>query len=216
MNYGSKVKNIALTVIVAASAAVYFLLLSGCSRAVPSGKEVRQIEEAVPAKATAVPAQPRKLLVFTRHEGFKHSSIPYATKAIEIMGQKTGAYEVVVSKDMSNFSPENLAQFDAVFFNNTTQLKFEDPVLRQSLLDFVKGGKGVVGIHAATDNFYDWPEAAAMMGGLFDGHPWTEYGTWTVKIDDPDHPLTAAFQGEGFKINDEIYRIKAPYSREDL
>ncbi len=216
MNYRSKVKNIALTAIVAASAAVYFLLLPGCSRAVPSGKEVRQIEEAVPAKATAVPAQPRKLLVFTRYEGFKHSSIPYVTKAIEIMGQKTGAYEVVVSEDMSSFSPENLAQFDAVCFNNNTQLEFADPALRQSLLDFVKGGKGVVGIHAATDNFYDWPEAAGMMGGLFDGHPWTSNGTWAVKIDDPEHPLTAAFQGEGFKINDEIYRTKAPYSRENL
>ena len=216
MKYRSKVKNTVLIGIAAAGTVVFFAMLPGCSRAVPSEKEVRQIEEAAPAEATAVPAQPRKLLVFTRHEGFKHSSIPYATKAIEIMGQKTGAYEVVVSKDMSSFTPENLAQFDAVFFNNTTQLKFEDPVLRQSLLDFVKGGKGVVGIHAATDNFYDWPEAAAMMGGLFDGHPWIEGGTWAVKIDEPDHPLTAAFQGEGFKINDEIYRTKAPYSRENL
>lgn len=216
MKYRSKVKNAALITIAAAGIVLFSAMLPGCSRAMPSEKEVRQIEEAAPAEATAVPAQPRKLLVFTRHEGFKHSSIPYATKAIEIMGQKTGAYEVIVSEDMSSFSPENLAQFDAVLFNNTTQLKFEDPVLRQSLLDFVKGGKGVVGIHAATDNFYDWPEAAAMMGGLFDGHPWVEGGTWAVKIDDPDHPLTAAFQGEGFKINDEIYRTKAPYSRENL
>ncbi|MBA7609743.1 hypothetical protein ES703_16937 [subsurface metagenome] len=216
MKYRSKVKNTVLITIAAAGAVVFFTILPGCSRAVPSEKEVRQIEEAAPAEATAVPVQPRKLLVFTRHEGFKHSSIPYATRAIELMGQKTGAYEVVVSKDMSSFSPENLAQFDAVFFNNNTQLKFEDPVLRQSLLDFVKGGKGVVGIHAATDNFYNWPEAAEMMGGLFDGHPWNSDGTWAVKIDDPDHPLTAAFQGEGFKINDEIYRTKAPYSRENL
>ena len=42
---------------------------------------------------------------------------------------------------------------------------------KSSLMTFVKGGKGIIGIHAATDNFYDWPEGAAMMGGLFDGPP---------------------------------------------
>ncbi|UCH64004.1 MAG: HEAT repeat domain-containing protein [Fidelibacterota bacterium] len=216
MKYRSKVNNIILVTIAVASAVAFFGMLPGCSQTVPSEKEVGQIEEAAPAEATAVPAKARKLLVFTRHEAYEHSSIPYVTKALEIMGQKTGAYEVVVSEDMSSFTSENLTQFDAVLFNNTTHLKFEDPVLRQSLLDFVKGGKGVAGIHAATDNFYTWPEGAAMIGGQFDGHPWTDGGTWAVKIDDPDHPLTAVFQGEGFKINDEIYRIEAPYSRENV
>jgi len=173
--------------------------------------EIQKIEQAIPAKATVSPKKPRKLLVFTRHEGYKHSAIPYATKALEIMGKTTGAFEVVESQDMSIFNKKTLKEFDAVCFNNTTKLKFVDAKLRKSLLEFVKSGKGIVGIHAATDNFYDWPEAAEMMGGVFDGHPWTSKGTWAVKIDDPEHPLTAAFNGEGFKINDEIYRIKSPY-----
>jgi hypothetical protein len=75
-------------------------------------------------------------------------------------------------------------------------------------MDFVKGGKGIIGIHAATDNFYTWPEAADMMGGLFDGHPWGMNGTWAIKLAEPNHPLNAAFKGEGFKIRDEIYRVK--------
>ena len=179
-----------------------------------SPEEAQKIEKAVPAKATAVPKQPRKLLVFSLCEGYVHSSIPYWSKALEVMGRKTGAYEAVFSKDMSMFKPENLNQFDAVCFNNTTHLKFEEP-LRKSLMDFIKGGKGIVGIHAATDSFYDWPQAAEMMGGQFCGHPWTADGTWAVKIDEPKHPLMAAFEGKGFKINDEIYRTKPPlYSRD--
>ena len=70
-----------------------------------------------------------------------------------------------------------MAKYDAVVLNNTTQLAIPDDGKKQALLDFVRGGKGIVGIHAATDNFYKWPEAAAMMGGLFAGHPWGGGGT---------------------------------------
>ena len=62
------------------------------------------------------------------------------------------------------FTPEKLAQFDAIVFNNTTALKFENPQHREALMGFVKGGKGIVGVHSSTDNFYNWPE-----GGRDDG-----------------------------------------------
>ena len=189
------------------------LLLTTISRAQVTAEELTKIEQAMPAKATVQPAKARKLLVFNLCNGFKHSSIPYWDKALEIMGQKTGAYSVVISSDMAVFKPESLNQFDAVCLNNTTRLKFDEP-LQKSLMDFVKGGKGIVGIHAATDNFYEWPEAAEMMGGQFAGHPWGGGGTWAIKIDEPNHPLMAAFKGKGFKIQDEIYRTKPPlYSR---
>ena len=181
-------------------------------------EEVQKIENAVPAKPTVQPAKPRKILVFWRCEGFFHTSIPVVNEALKIMGQKTGAYEVTVcTDDYSIFTPEKLAQFDVVCLNNTTHLKFnpkETPERCKALMDFVKGGKGIVGVHAATDNFYDWPEGMEMMGGKFTGHPWGAGGTWAVKIDEPDHPLMAAFKGKGFKINDEIYRTDPPlYSR---
>jgi hypothetical protein len=173
-----------------------------------SEEEIQKIEQAAPDKALVQPAQPRKLLVFSLCLGYPHSSIPYVEKALEVIGQKTGAFEVTNSTDMNVFRPETLNQFDGVLFNNTTLLTFDDPELRKSLMDFVKGGKGVIGIHAATDNFYNWPEAAEMMGGVFDGHPWTAGGTWAFKIDDPTHAIMQAFEGKGFKISDEIYRIK--------
>lgn len=191
------------------------------SRRGVSEEEVKNIEEAMPAKAVAEPAGPRKILVFNLCQGFRHSSIPYWDKALEIMAQKTGAFSVEFSNDLNVFKAESLKQFDAVCFNNTTDLRLapeQTPELCKSLMDFVKGGKGIIAIHAATDCFYkepyNWPEAQDMLGGKFSGHPWTANGTWAIKIDEPNHPLTAPFKGKGFKIKDEIYRTEPPlYSR---
>jgi type 1 glutamine amidotransferase len=181
-------------------------------------EEVQNIEKALPAKATVKSAKPRKLLVFWRCEGFYHGAIPVGNRALELMGKKTGAYEVVITDDYSVFTKQNLRQFDAVCLNNTTGLKFnpkETPERCKALMDFVKGGKGIAGIHAATDNFNQWPQGEEMMGGKFTGHPWGSGGTWAIKLDKPDHPLMVAFKGEGFKIKDEIYRTDPPlYSRD--
>jgi len=182
-------------------------------------EEVAKIKEAMPAKAAAKPEKPRKMLVFWRCEGFYHGVIPVANKALEIMGEKTGAFEVTaVTDDYSVFTAGTLKQFDVICLNNTTHLKFdpkETPERCKALMDFVKSGKGLVGIHAAADNFYKWPEGMEMMGNKFTGHPWGAGGTWAFKIDEPDHPLMVPFKGKGFKIKDEIYRTDGPlYSRD--
>jgi len=190
--------------------------VAAASAAEAGDETALKIAAAMPDRAPAEPARTRRLLVFSRCEGFKHGAIPTCATAIRIMGEKTGAFETVITDEMAAFDPELLNTFDAVLLNNTTRLKFEDPLRRQALLDFVQGGKGLIGIHAATDNFYDWPEAAAMMGGLFDGHPWGAGGTWAFKIDEPDHPLNRSFGGRGFVISDEIYQFKEPYSRDAL
>lgn len=62
------------------------------------------------------------------------------------------------------FDPATLKQFDGVVFVSTTQLKFDNPAHRKALVDFVVSGKGVVGIHAASDNFPTWPEGQELMG----------------------------------------------------
>jgi hypothetical protein len=187
----------------------------------PSDAEIQKIKDAIPDKATATPAKPRKLLVFSRCQGFVHDSIPYGEAAIKLMGEKTGAYTTVLSSDMAAFEPEKLQEFDAVFFNNATQLNFDDAdkkpnaVRRKALLDFVQNGKGVVGCHAAVDCFYGWPEAAAVLGAVFAGHPGNQFDC-PVKLDDPCHPLLKAFGGKGFWIHDEMYKMKEPYSRDKL
>jgi len=194
--------------------------------------DLEKIAKALPEKAPAAVKQPRKLLVFWLCEGFPHASIPWCNKAMQLLGEKTGAFSVTLSKDKADFNAENLARFDGILLNNTTGLKLT-PEQKQALLDFVNNGKGLIGIHAASDNFGDWPAGVALVGGQFDGHPWgaggckivdapadgknkerAHYEPWAFKLDDPQHPVNASFGGKGFAVRDEIYQIKGPYSHD--
>lgn len=166
------------------------------------------IVEAVPDQATAQPEVPRRVLVFYRCEGFIHTSIPHGNLATQEMGRQTGAFQTDLADTYDVFSEENLSRYDAIVLNNTTHLQFPEPEQEQALLDFVSSGKGLVGYHAASDNFYDHPKAAAMIGGQFNGHPWGAGGTWAFKLDDPGHTLNRAFGGKGFWHQDEIYQYR--------
>jgi type 1 glutamine amidotransferase/HEAT repeat protein len=169
--------------------------------------DMQKMEQAAPAQATVKPQKPRKLLVYTFSQGYRHTAIERATAALQILAKKTGAFEPTFSADSSVFAPASLKQFDGILFNNTTWLTLADPVLRKSIMDFAQNGGGIMGIHAAVDNFYSWPEAQEMFGGWFDGHPWTGDGTWAVVLEDPGHTLMKSFEGKNFSIHDELYRI---------
>lgn len=173
----------------------------------PNEEQKGLIEAAVPVAPTVKPATLRRVLVFFRCEGFVHGSIPYANHALVEMGKRTGAFEADLAETYDVFTKDNLAKYDVLCFNNTTHLKPNDDQ-KAAILDFVNSGKGVVGIHAAGDNFGDWAEGLAMIGGVFNGHPWTAGGTWAFKLDDPAHPVNAAFDGKGFWHTDEIYWYK--------
>jgi len=195
---------------------VMLLVVSSSALAQKGGVSPEQeakLGEAVAGLTCVKPEAPRKILVIYRCDGFKHRCIPLCNKMLELLGPASGSFEATFSDQMSSFDAKTLASYDAILFNNTTRLKFETEAQKSALIDFVRAGKGVIGIHAASDNFYDFPEAAEMMGGMFDGHPWTAGGTWGVKLDEPDHPLNASFGGKGFEIKDEIYQIKGSYSR---
>ena len=84
--------------------------------------------------------------------------------------------------------------------------------LRKSFMEWVKGGGGIVGIHAATDCSYKWKEYGDLIGGYFAGHPW--HTLVPVKNDDPGNRINAAFNGKGFEVTDEIYQFnRGVYSR---
>lgn len=174
--------------------------------------EIDKITAALPEKAQAVPAKPRKLLVFYRTDGFPHASIPHWNKCIELLGQRTGAFSVTLSQSYGDLMPEKLREYDAVFFNNTCRMKTPEPV-RAALLEFIKSGKGFAGNHGAGDNWHDWDEGREILGAKFVTHP---YGRIQIKVDDAKSPLTEAFAGRSFPYADEIYAFKEPYSREKL
>jgi len=103
--------------------------------------ERQRVEAAIPAKAFVRPRRHRKLLIFDLNVGYGgHRSIPTANLAFTLMGEKTGAFETVISRDPSVFKPENLKRFDAVFLNNTVGNLFEDARLRQTQFAFRRQG----------------------------------------------------------------------------
>ena len=203
-----------------ASAAFCLTLLAvvgGGSALAQKVNQLEAIEKALPQKAPAVPKQPRKILIFSKTAGFRHASIATGAKAIAMLGEKTGAFTSLHTEDESFFEPERLKNFDGVLMLNTTNEVFKpkigtpeeiskrEEMLKKSFKDFVSGGKGLMGIHAATDTYHNWPDYATMMGGTFLQHPWTSNSKVSIKVLEPNNPVNAAFGGKGFDITDEIY-----------
>ncbi len=181
----------------------------------PTDEQMEKIRAAIPDRPQVTPARPRRLLVFSLMKGFRHSAGECGAFALIEMGKKTGAYTAEESTDPAVFAADSLKRFDAVAFNNTTGELFDDPAMKEGFLKWVRAGGGVVGIHAATDTFYKWPEYGEMMGGYFDGHPWHE--KVVLRIEEPGHPLLRAFGGQTrFEVTDEIYQFRDPYSRSRL
>jgi type 1 glutamine amidotransferase len=117
----------------------------------------------LPDKPPATPQKARKVLAYSRipSSGFQHSSIPLAMKTIEALGKKTGAWTTDWAWDPSAFTAANLNQYDAIFLSSTTGTFLDDPTdqavtdaRRKALLDFVRSGKGIAGIHATGDSYH--------------------------------------------------------------
>ncbi len=195
-------------------------LTSGQAQVAAGPGEREKIEAALPARAFAAPRKSRKLLIFDLNVNYGgHRSIPTANLAFTLMGKKTGAFETVVSRDPSVFKPESLRQFDAVFFNNNVGNLFEEPALRQSLVEFVYGGGGLLGVHGTSVAFTrwpgayeDWPEFGILLGARGANHRASDEHVF-IKLDDPAHPVTQVFGGQGFDYRDEFFRVHEPYSR---
>jgi type 1 glutamine amidotransferase len=128
---------------------------------VPRPDDVEKMKSALPDKAPAKPKRARKVLVLGKANGYVHSCIPLAAKTIELLGARTGAWTTAVTYDPADINEQNLRQYDLLFLDNTTGNFLDDPndpavtaARRKALLEFVRGGKGLAGIHAATDAYH--------------------------------------------------------------
>jgi type 1 glutamine amidotransferase len=127
----------------------------------PTPASLRAMMAALPARAPATPARPRKVLVLGKAAGFVHSSIPLAAKTVEALGNKTGAWTTTITYSAADITAANLQQYDAIFLASTTGCFLDEPgdpaatnARRAALLAFVRGGKGLAAIHAATDSYH--------------------------------------------------------------
>lgn len=147
---------------------------------------------------------PARILYLTHSAGFNHEVLPLSEQILTEIGTRAGTLAVTATKDCALISEQGLRGYDGVVFYTTGELPLDEGQKR-ALMDFVRGGKGFVGIHSATDTFYKWPEYGEMIGGYFDGHPWHQ--DVRVKVEDRQHPASAHLQ-DGFTIRDEIYQFR--------
>ncbi|MFQ6098953.1 MAG: ThuA domain-containing protein [Armatimonadota bacterium] len=156
-------------------------------------------------------ARHKTVLYFSCTRGFRHSTCSYGKPILTRIGEESGRFQVVCSEDPKVINPGFLQTVDCIVFANTTG-SFLNDAEKAALLEYVRSGGAFVGIHAATDCHYDWPEYRDLIGGWFDGHPWNE--RVTIRIEVPEHPACQPLD-DPWVIADEIYQFRN-WSRDDV
>ncbi|MBY0373495.1 MAG: ThuA domain-containing protein [Bryobacteraceae bacterium] len=150
---------------------------------------------------------PKRILFFSHTAGFRHGSIEVAKR---VLAQLSPAeFQVTSSEDLGMINAASLRNFDAIFFYTSGELALTNQQ-KQDLLNYVRQGGGFGGTHSATDCLYGWPEYGELIGGYFDGHPWTQ--RVRIDIEDPEHPIMEGVPN-GFEITEEVYQFRA-FSRD--
>ena len=144
-----------------------------------------------------------KVLVFSKTMGFHHKSIASGIIALQKMGVEN-SFNVDTTTNSSLFTYENLKQYKAVIFLNTTGDVLDD-TQQNEFQKYINRGGGFVGIHAATDCEYDWPWYGNLVGAYFSAHP--KQQTAVLKVVDADHISTKHLPAE-WKRFDEWYNFK--------
>jgi type 1 glutamine amidotransferase len=193
-----------------------------------------KIKASTPEKTTVASKKPRKVLLFSLHTGFKHWVIPHSAAVVQTIADKTGAFEVTQTIDVSMFTSKNLKKYDVVVMNNNCSIGprrdlFYDALeavsdtverakqaaeLENNLLTYVRKGGGLVVLHGGIVMQNNSVEVSEMIGGSFDYHPSQQM--LNIKLVDPSHKMVQSFNGEGFQHIDEPYFFKNAYDNYDF
>jgi type 1 glutamine amidotransferase len=152
-------------------------------------------------------AQPKNILYVTHSAGYRHDCLPLSRQVLDDIGTRSGKFQVTATEDLGQLT--DLARYSAVVFFTSGELPLT-AAQKQGLLEFIRNGGGFAGIHSATDTLYTWPEYGDLIGGRFDGHPWTQ--EVRIDVEDPDNPAVRHLE-PSFVITDEIYVFRE-FSRE--
>jgi cytochrome c len=144
------------------------------------------------------------VLVFSKTAGFRHDSIPAGIAAIKKLGAQNG-FTVTATEDATAFTAANLAPYEAVVWLSTTS-DVLNASQQTAFENYIKGGGGYVGIHAASDTEYTWPWYGKLVGAYFRNHP-NGTPTATVDVEDFDTASTCHLPAEWVR-TDEWYNFQ--------
>ena len=179
--------------------------LTGADIEQRSAETRRRIEAALPRQAFSKPRRARTLLVIESLHGMSHDTIPHTNVMLERFGATTGAWRTVFSNDLTNLLPGRIEAYDAIFLNSVVGELFADPAVRASLVDFVKSGRGLAGIHGTPWASRNWGEFAEMIGAMDAPHR-IEQGV--IRVWDRDSPLVAPLGAGTLPFKEEYYRFR--------
>ncbi|GGG40715.1 ThuA domain-containing protein [Hymenobacter glacieicola] len=161
------------------------------------GCSSKEVDRRQPKPATAV-------LVFSKTSGFYHESIPAGIRAIQALGQENN-FRVDTTTDAGLFTAARLQSYQAVVFLSTTQ-DILNETQQTAFEQFIRSGRGFVGVHAATDTEYNWPWYGRLVGAYFDGHPAIQPAT--IRVVHSAHPATAGLPARWSR-TDEWYNFRS-------
>jgi len=173
------------------------------------------------ALLAADPARPNpfRVLMVSYSAGYQHevvrrsaSGLSVAEQVVTDLGQHSGRFtvtRVATRAELDALTAASVRAHQGILFFTTGELPLA-PEVRQAIFAHVREGAGFVGVHSATDTWYDVPEYRRLVGGVFAGHPWHQ--RVTILVEDRLHPATRHL-GAAFEITDEIYQFRE-WSRE--
>lgn len=157
------------------------------------------------------------ILVFSKTNGYRHEdAIPAANSMLTDMAEKRG-WSLYQTENGAVFNPAQLAEFDAVVFNNVSGNVFT-PEQRAALKAWIESGGGFVGIHGSGgDPSYKWQwYVQSLIGAQFIGHPMDpQFQQATIHVEDRTHPATKDLP-ETWVRTDEWYSFEESARRDGV
>lgn len=160
--------------------------------------------------APAPPPAKLQVLIVTGQNTASHdwrSTTPVLRKILE----DSGRFEVRVTEEFRGAGAATLAPYDVVLLNyyasrNAAGLRWGDAT-DDALLNYVRGGKGLVLYHFSLASFEGWAEYEKLCGGNWrpnNGHHSARHD-FTLTVQDGDHPITRGLKATFPEANDELY-----------
>lgn len=157
-------------------------------------------------KEFAAYAKPIRVLLLT---GKNNHDWKATTPVLEKMYKDSGHFNVDTTTEPAKFTAEMLKAYDVIVSNWTNWPNVNErewgAEAEKAFMDFIRGGKGVVFLHAAGSVFYTWPEFRELAGSWWEMNQ-TGHGSvheFTVKMADADHPITRGLKA--FQTRDELW-----------
>jgi cytochrome c len=150
-------------------------------------------------------SEPRvDVLVFSRTTAFRHTeAIEAGRDALE------DRFDAEATEDPGRFSDDGLRDVDVVVLLHTNGPGVLTGGERDAFERWVRGGGGVVAIHAAANADRDWPWYGELLGGArFRNHPPGElqFQRAAVVVEDREHPATSPLP-QRWERTDEWYNF---------